>query len=348
MSLPEFAADIVATGTVLGADTSHAPDQVTDVLGRDCAESRRRGLLWRDWGLVEFFWQRNAAARPWRGTHFSVQLHRLAAGVLAVEPAISQRYGAFGSCLLITDLWEALSDRGIDLVEIPASGPGVQEYWQPDSHVVVLADQNRQPPGTVLKISAPVDAQAVAVRQHRGKARPMRQALDHLLVAQEPERLRWLARREPDEPDRTSWWLHLLVVIEYRIEGDPQHEGWIRLHLWAVEQAHVRGALSGSETAIRTAYFVNEQHERQGVNEHILALLPSAEEVVQDCLAALPISYGQAQEPIELSTRNIDTMRDARRAKNLISAAALHQGRLCDPQLSAQLSRWIDLGPNLV
>jgi len=348
MSLPEFAADIVATGTVLGADTSHSPDQVTDVLGEDYAENHRRGLMWRDWGLVEFFWQRNAVARPWRGTHFSVQLHRLAAGVLTVEPALSQRYGAFGSCLLVTDLREALSDRGIDLVEIPAAGPGIQEYWQPASHVVVLVDQNRETPGTVVKISASLDGQAVAVRQRRGEARQLRQALDQLLIAQEPERLRWLARREPDEPDRTNWWLHLLVLIEYRIEHDPQHEGWIRLHRWAVEQAYVREALSRSETAIRTAYFVNEQYERKDVNEHILALLPSPEEVVRACLAALPISYEQAQEPIELSTKNIDALRDSRRAKNLISAAAVHQGRLSDPQLSAQLRCWTDLRPNLV
>ena len=346
MSLLDFAADIVATGTVLGVDASSSPDQVAGILGDHFAETRRHGLMWRDWGVTEFFWQRGAGAVPWRGTHFSVQIHRLAANPDAAEVPTKARFGTFESSLPFADLRAALNSRGVELVEIPPAGAGIHEYWQPDTQVVVLVDHGAA--RSVVKISAPLDTQAVAVRRHRGEARPLRQALEQLVSASEPDRLRWLDRREPAESDRTNWWLHLLALIDYRVEQDPERKDWILFHLWALGQAHSRGALSATETAIRTAYFVQEQYEREGSRESILAVLPSPDEVVRACLDDLPMTFEQAARPTELSWTNIAAMRASRHAKNLITAASPHQGRLSDPRLSADLARWSDLCSRLV
>ena len=78
MSVLGFFEDIVIVGSVLGADSSCGPDMVTELLGTDFAETSRSRQMWRDYGLVEFFWQRRSPDSEWRGTHFTVQVHRLA------------------------------------------------------------------------------------------------------------------------------------------------------------------------------------------------------------------------------------------------------------------------------
>lgn len=43
----------------------------------------------RDFGLVEFTWERSSASRPWRGLRFTVRLHRLrTAGPAVVNPVL--------------------------------------------------------------------------------------------------------------------------------------------------------------------------------------------------------------------------------------------------------------------
>ena len=70
-----FFADVIRTGTVVGVDWTFSPDEVTQAFGIDPAINQHGQHLWHDYGLVEYFWEQ--VNGRWRGTHFSVQLHRL-------------------------------------------------------------------------------------------------------------------------------------------------------------------------------------------------------------------------------------------------------------------------------
>jgi hypothetical protein len=119
------------------------------------------------------------------------------------------------------------------------------------------------------------------------------------------------------------------ALIDYRGErDDPERKDWVLFYLCALGQARSRGSLSSTETAIRTACFVQEQYEREGSSKHVLAVLPSPDEVVRACLDDLPVSFERAARPTELSATNIAAMRASRHAKNLITAASPHQRRL--------------------
>ncbi|MFE5091889.1 hypothetical protein ACFRCI_16170 [Streptomyces sp. NPDC056638] len=79
MSELAFFAQVVARSTVRGLDCSSTPDQVTAWLG-DYGENLRGDLMWRDYGLVEFTWERPSRKEPWQGCRFTVQCHRLEHG----------------------------------------------------------------------------------------------------------------------------------------------------------------------------------------------------------------------------------------------------------------------------
>jgi hypothetical protein len=94
----EFYADVLCSGSVLGLDAHSTPEQVTAVLGTTFGEYRSRGAMIRDFGLVEFTWERRRADRMWRGVGFAVQIHRLeTAGTDVANPAIRAACGPFSS-----------------------------------------------------------------------------------------------------------------------------------------------------------------------------------------------------------------------------------------------------------
>ncbi len=63
-----FFTDFVITGTVRGADATHAPPEVTGLLGDEFTESRTgRGQLLRCYDLVEVAWEREGDT--WRGLY---------------------------------------------------------------------------------------------------------------------------------------------------------------------------------------------------------------------------------------------------------------------------------------
>lgn len=65
-----------------------------ELLGDEFGDNPSKRSLFRDHGLVEFFWER--VERRWVGTHFSVQAHRLRypePGL--VNRVIRDRYGDF-------------------------------------------------------------------------------------------------------------------------------------------------------------------------------------------------------------------------------------------------------------
>lgn len=165
MGALEFAVDVVTFGSVLGVGPRVGPEEVCAVLGGDFGENRQKHLMWRDFGLVEFFWERESGSDPWQGTHFSVQFHRLTwLAADGVGEAIGRRYGSFGSALDFEELRAALDGAGVPLEELHPASPDVREYWQAESQAAVLVQADGEDAGTVFRITAPLSAEMLALR----------------------------------------------------------------------------------------------------------------------------------------------------------------------------------------
>jgi hypothetical protein len=172
-----------------------------------------------------------------------------------------------------------------------------------------------------------------------------------LLAAAEVERSVW-ERHQSAEP---NGWLALLEAVEHRrSEVDADAQRVVGLHLWLLGTAARSRALAADEIAIRTALLVarlGPTAHADTVEEH----LPSADAVTAQCLALLPSSPDHLPGRDELLDRlaaqdeaALEAARQSRRAKNLVNAVASYVGHLRDPQLQAQLQRWIDALPRLV
>ncbi|MFE3179600.1 hypothetical protein ACFXKR_01685 [Streptomyces violascens] len=137
-----FYLDVVTTGTVLGLRPTDSPDRVAEVLGSRFGEnSFDKHSMWRDYGLVEFFWDRARGGDPWKGHHITVQVHRLAHRNRAtVSESFRDRYGRFTPRLRFDKLRRLLERRGVALVEVPdpANAPYYRTFWQPESKVAVI------------------------------------------------------------------------------------------------------------------------------------------------------------------------------------------------------------------
>ncbi|MCR6482701.1 hypothetical protein M8542_07715 [Amycolatopsis sp. OK19-0408] len=108
------------------------------MLGDEFGDNPSKRSLFRDHGLVEFFWER--VERHWVGTHFSVQAHRLRyPGPGLVNRVIRDRYGDFPGLVTFEEVGALLADRGVPLREVPyrAEAGELRAYWQPDAQIVV-------------------------------------------------------------------------------------------------------------------------------------------------------------------------------------------------------------------
>lgn len=175
-----FYVDVVTTGTMLGVGPADSPDRVTEVLGPDFAENTfgSRSMC-RDYGLAEFHWDRAFADRPWSGSHFTLQVHRLAyRDRTLVNDELRARYGRFTPRLRFEKLQRLLTRRGVPLLEVPESpgnAPYFRTFWQPGSHAAVSVigtyGEYSTPAnlrvGDVYSIRAPMAAAEVEWRRKR-------------------------------------------------------------------------------------------------------------------------------------------------------------------------------------
>ncbi|MEU2559499.1 hypothetical protein ABZ626_09220 [Streptomyces longispororuber] len=174
-----FYVDVITTGTVLGARPTDSPDQVSAILGSDFAEnSLDERSMWRDYGMVEFFWGRESPDHPWVGHHFTLHVHRLSYGGGGIASrALRERYGRFGRHLRFDRLERLLAKRGVRMEHVPdANAPAFSLHWQPASEVSVMALRAREGGerrrrgeriGDVYAISSSMSAEHVAWNRAR-------------------------------------------------------------------------------------------------------------------------------------------------------------------------------------
>ena len=173
-----FYMDVITSGTVLGAKPTDSPDQVTAILGSDFAEnSFDDQTMWRDYGMVEFFWYRESRDHPWTGQHFTLQVHRLSSGRSVVNKAIRERYGRFDRHLRFDKLERLLAKRGVRMEDVPdCNAPALTLHWQPASQVSVMVCRAPERGkrrwgghriGDVCKVSSSMSAEQVALNRAR-------------------------------------------------------------------------------------------------------------------------------------------------------------------------------------
>ncbi|MGY4904130.1 hypothetical protein [Streptomyces sp. 900116325] len=172
-----FYMDVIASGTVLGAKPTDTPDQVTAILGSDFAEnSLDDQSMWRDYGMVEFFWGRDSRHHAWTGRHFTLQVHRLSLGGSTVNRVIRQRYGRFDRHLRFDKLERLLTRRGLHMEDVPdPNAPAYKLHWQPASQVSVMVcgperEARRRGSariGDVYAVSSSMSAEPVAWHRSR-------------------------------------------------------------------------------------------------------------------------------------------------------------------------------------
>ncbi|WP_433414419.1 hypothetical protein ACQP1V_34085 [Microtetraspora malaysiensis] len=115
-----------------------------------------------------------------------------------------------------------------------------------------------------------------------------------------------------------------------------------------MRQGSARGIFTPIEIAEKTAYFVAGL--RPAGNE-LTAVLPSADDVVQACLDAIPEDLDHVAVLNERrDLRGLDRIRmlRSRQARILISAAQLHLDEVRDEHLASRLRKWIAVKPRLV
>lgn len=347
----DFFVDVVVSGAVLGVGQTDSPDDVARTLGGAFVEDRTRVAMRRDYGLVEFFWERRLGSDSWQPTGFTVQAHRLAS--ITVTEALVHRHGPFDRRLRFTQLNAELDRLGYHLQEITDQfDTDYRQYWLAESQVSLLvattAYQEMIGAGDVWSISAPHPPELVAAGRFAGQRQAVKDGLVHLLQLDEQQRWQWLDRRQPAPHERANWWWYLLLVIDQHL-GDQsgRRADWAELKLWLLRQGRARAVFTEAECAENLAYFAGDMR-RAGVE---LAVLPSADDIVRVCLDALPVGLNEVamlDDRREFSGLDRTQMRYLRQAKNLVSAAQQHLDGVQDERLAAQLREWIDIKPRLV
>jgi hypothetical protein len=348
----DFFIDVVVSGAVLGVGLTDPPETVSRVLGDGYVDDERSTTLRRDYGLVEFFWNRRSRSQPWYPSGFTVQVHRL--GAVDVDAGLVARLGPFGDRVRHRDLDDELRRLGYRLEEIitrDADGPGYRRFWLAESRTsvtVAATGWQRSSAGDVWSISGP-HPQSITVAAEGASPRAVKDGLTHLLRLDDIERAGWLNRRQPQSADRANWWLYLLLVIDERIRDRKDRAAeWIALKVWLLRRSEATGVFAAADSAEMMAYFLLAVRR---AHPDLLDRLPSADEVVRACLRAIPIGVDDVpllDDDRDLHRLDLTQMRQSRQAKKLVNAAQWHRDQVRDESLADQLQRWTTVKPRLV
>ncbi|GAA0616862.1 hypothetical protein HPO96_00040 [Kribbella sandramycini] len=293
MAKVDFYADIVETGSVLGIDANLPPDVATAALGRDYGENLFHPNYWKSFGFLEIFWEVRPEGRGYSGHHFTFQAHRLGrVPAKHIPKPIRARHGLtpFKKPLHFTDLKAELDRRGVELVETWRD-EDYQRYLQPETGIQILVlisndYYDTDELGTIPKISSSQSYYSPG----RDSARQAK-LLQELLSDAEPT--------DHQKSLQQAW-----QTFDDGVRADA-----------------LRPAYAAIERAGAVTYLEDWQPERYAAGRD---LLPSASELVADCLGELP-------DIRELTLTN----------KNLIDAAAAHRHKLEASALRDELDGWV-------
>lgn len=138
MSDLDFYAHVATRCEVLGTGLGSSPDAWEAAVGPDYLDDPGKGLLRRDYGLVELFF--SDAEGPLSCFGFSVQIHRLIHG-LSVPASLTQPYGEFAPRVRFAELRAAILSLGRTVEPDDVSGD-VHRYRVAESgaRIFVISD----------------------------------------------------------------------------------------------------------------------------------------------------------------------------------------------------------------
>lgn len=143
MSDLDFYAHVATRCDVLGAGMGSGPDAWEAAVGPDCFDDWGKGLLRRDYGLVELSF--SDAKGPMTCFGISVQVHRLIHG-LSVPTSLTAKYGEFAPRVRFSELQAAILSLGCTVEPDDLSGD-VHRYRVAESDVRVFVINDPAPYG---------------------------------------------------------------------------------------------------------------------------------------------------------------------------------------------------------
>jgi hypothetical protein len=108
----DFYAEAILSGRVLGLGPGSTVGEVERTLGKDFVDDARNQWMRRDYGLIEFHF--NRTDREWVCFGVSIQVHRLADAGEIVPPVLGDRYGAFSGTVGFSQLVDRIKDEAPD------------------------------------------------------------------------------------------------------------------------------------------------------------------------------------------------------------------------------------------
>ncbi len=136
----DFYVDALLSGLICGVGPGSTAGEIEEALGSDFVDDARKQRMRRDYGLVEFHFNRRPPT--WVCVGASIQVHRLLDAVPGIiPPALIDRYGMFVASLEVGHLTDALRAKGGgNLVREETSGEFVR-YRVDGTNLLVHARQ---------------------------------------------------------------------------------------------------------------------------------------------------------------------------------------------------------------
>ena len=166
----------------------------------------------------------------------------------------------------------------------------------------------------------------------RGEVDPAGAAMAHARIQRVEHRLG--RRVGPDETDVAPW-IRTLAMIDRQIrlrDGDRMRD-WVTRRLTEVRRAERAGAFTPYDVALQDARFVAGLH-RDRIAAAVADLLPTADALVRECLARIPLSEREVR-----AARSVDAYR-IRDAFRLVDAAGSLGAYVVDLALVTELGAW--------
>jgi hypothetical protein len=314
----------------------------------DPAINRYGHHLWHDYGLVEYFWEQADDGR-WRGTHFSVQVHRLNDEIGYEIPQVVAEHDTPPPRVAFDTLAAELT---VPLVAARSSDDDLYAYWQPDSTALVfvvtenpnpVSHVSTVPVGHVYRITAPhhapdVDLRGVASAGMGAQAR-------HLLTLDEAG----------GRGSTSSRPMHCVTATGGRTCSPTSMAGSGNSRCRDPRGSNYACGCSTRPPPSASSTGANWPNIGPGSSVNS-APAPSPPASTPSCPPqttwSRPVLPPSLVTPAEVTaidnwrSETLDTMRRLRHAKNLINAAE-NLPRPHDPKLATDLDRWIRLKPRL-
>jgi hypothetical protein len=168
------------------------------------------------------------------------------------------------------------------------------------------------------------------------------------LATMAPDALRgWLAHNQPPTGEgRAFWWENITSRALQRVYQATDDAGaerlrYARLAAAVSDEAARQGLVSESDRVIRLASLASFYGRQAGCDIRDLA---DPDDLACEALSALPVPFSAAvRDSSDWTSRSVAEISKLRTAKNLMNAVAQLLDDVRDPDVRAELGRWLEI-----